>query len=167
MNKKIIWISISIILIISILALNFQSTIFKFFQSNNMNQTQLKSKTYSNGIQVEDITVGTGKAVSNGDNATFHYTGTLEDGKKFDSSLDRGLPFSTKIGVGQVIKGWDIGIVGIPEEGLESMKIGGKRKLTIPYTLAYGDGGIPGLIPAKATLIFEVELIDTTNQDKK
>ncbi len=102
-------------------------------------------------LKIEDIKVGTGPEVKSGDTISINYLGTLEDGKKFDSSYDRGQPFETKIGVGQVIQGWDQGVVG--------MKVGGKRKLTIPSSLAYGDRGIPGVIPPKATLIFEVELM--------
>ena len=81
-----------------------------------------------------------------------HYTGTLEDGTKFDSSVDRGTPFQFQLGVGMVISGWD--------EGVEGMKVGEKRKLTIPYTMAYGENGIPGVIPAKATLLFDIELVE-------
>lgn len=102
-------------------------------------------------LLVEDIKIGTGAEVKSGNTVKIHYTGTLVDGKKFDSSVDRGTPFETQIGVGQVIKGWDEGVVG--------MRVGGKRKLTIPYAMAYGEAGIPGVIPPKATLIFDVELI--------
>ena len=101
-------------------------------------------------LKIEDIKIGTGSAVKSGDTVSMNYVGTLEDGTKFDSSYDRNQPFETKIGVGQVIEGWDKGILG--------MKIGGKRKLTIPYQMAYGENGY-GPIPAKATLIFEVELL--------
>lgn len=101
---------------------------------------------------IEDILVGTGTEVKSGDTVTIHYSGTLENGKKFDSSYDRGTPFSTPIGIGYVIPGWDQGVIG--------MKVGGKRKLTIPFNLAYGEAGIPGVIPPKSTLIFELELVD-------
>ncbi|MFA6369323.1 MAG: FKBP-type peptidyl-prolyl cis-trans isomerase [Candidatus Shapirobacteria bacterium] len=102
-------------------------------------------------LQIEDTVVGNGQEVKSGDNISIHYSGTLEDGTKFDSSYDRNQPLEIQIGVGQVIQGWDQGVVG--------MKVGGKRKLTIPYQLAYGENG-SGPIPPKATLIFEVELID-------
>jgi peptidylprolyl isomerase len=102
-------------------------------------------------FQIKDIKIGTGKEVINGDYVTIHYAGTLENGQKFDSSYDRGEPFKTRIGVGEVIEGWDMGVVG--------MKVGGKRKLVIPPQLAYGDREI-GIIPANSTLIFEVELLD-------
>lgn len=102
-------------------------------------------------LKIEDIKIGTGREVKSGDTVIMHYTGTLEDGTKFDSSLDRNQPFETQIGVGRVIKGWD--------QGIPDMKVGGKRKLTIPYQLAYGENGY-GPIPPKATLIFEVELLN-------
>ncbi len=105
-----------------------------------------------NKLIIEDLIVGTGVEVKSGDGVVMHYCGTLENGSKFDSSYDRGQAFETEIGVGQVIRGWD--------EGVPGMKVGGKRKLTIPYEMAYGERGIPGVIPPKATLIFEVELID-------
>ncbi len=100
---------------------------------------------------IEDLLIGQGGEVKSGDTISIHYLGTLPDGTKFDSSYDRGQPFQTQIGVGQVIQGWDQGILGL--------KVGGKRRLTIPYQLAYGEFGIPGVIPPKATLIFEVELV--------
>lgn len=103
-------------------------------------------------FKVEDIEVGNGREVKSGDTVVMHYTGTLTDGTKFDSSLDRGTPFETQIGVGRVIQGWD--------EGVPGMKIGGKRKLTIPPDMGYGAGGAGDAIPPNATLIFEVELLD-------
>lgn len=102
-------------------------------------------------LQVKDIEVGTGKEVKSGDTVVINYTGTLENGTKFDSSYDHGKPFETQIGVGKVIKGWDLGVVG--------MKVGGKRKLVIPPSLGYGDQAI-GNIPPNSTLLFEVELMD-------
>ncbi|MFA7301190.1 MAG: FKBP-type peptidyl-prolyl cis-trans isomerase [Candidatus Shapirobacteria bacterium] len=101
---------------------------------------------------IEDTKIGTGREVKSGDTISIHYLGTLQNGAKFDSSYDRKEPFETKIGVGMVIKGWDEGVLG--------MKIGGKRKLTIPSDLAYGEQGAGGVIPPNATLIFEVELIN-------
>lgn len=102
-------------------------------------------------LKVEDLVVGTGPAVKSGDTVVMHYTGTLMDGTKFDSSLDRGQPFETKIGVGAVIQGWDQGVPG--------MQVGGKRKLTIPASLAYGSRGAGRAIPPNADLIFTVELL--------
>ncbi len=102
------------------------------------------------GLKIQDLVVGQGEEVKNNDTISIHYRGTLEDGTQFDSSYDRGEPFQTQIGVGQVIKGWDLGILG--------MKVGGKRILTIPPELGYGDQQT-GNIPPNSTLIFEVELI--------
>jgi FKBP-type peptidyl-prolyl cis-trans isomerase FkpA len=102
----------------------------------------------------EDTTVGTGAVAKSGDKVKVQYTGTLMNGVKFDSSYDHepAEPFEFTLGQGQVIKGWDQGVVG--------MKVGGKRKLTIPYDLAYGDQGHPPTIPAKAGLKFDVELVE-------
>jgi FKBP-type peptidyl-prolyl cis-trans isomerase len=99
----------------------------------------------------EDILIGKGKEAENGMKATVNYEGFLEDGTKFDSSLDRKKPFEFVLGRGDVIKGWDMGVLG--------MKEGGKRKLTIPSDLGYGENGSPPTIPPNATLIFEVELL--------
>ena len=103
------------------------------------------------GLKYRDLVVGTGEEARIGATAVVHYTGWLEDGTKFDSSVDRGTPFEFVIGRGQVIKGWD--------EGVGSMNVGGKRELIIPPDLAYGDRGAGSAIPPGATLKFEVELI--------
>ena len=103
-------------------------------------------------VKIEDIVVGSGAAPKAGDTLVMHYTGTLEDGTKFDSSVDRGEPFEFQIGGGQVIRGWDQGIL--------TMKVGGKRRLTIPPELGYGEPGRGDVIPSNATLIFEVELLE-------
>jgi FKBP-type peptidyl-prolyl cis-trans isomerase FkpA len=108
--------------------------------------------TTESGLKYLDMTVGTGRLAELGDTASVHYTGWLADGKKFDSSVDRKEPFSFRLGAGQVIKGWDEGVMG--------MKIGGKRKLTIPPQLGYGARGAGGVIPPNATLTFDVELLD-------
>jgi FKBP-type peptidyl-prolyl cis-trans isomerase len=103
-------------------------------------------------LAIEELTVGNGTEAQSGKKVSVHYTGTLTDGKKFDSSHDRGQPFSFTLGAGQVIKGWDEGVAG--------MRTGGKRKLTIPPHLGYGARGFPPVIPPNATLVFEVELLD-------
>src|SRR5689334_15156847 len=103
------------------------------------------------GLKYVDRVVGTGDEAVAGKTVNVHYTGWLENGKQFDSSVDRGQPFSFPLGAGRVIKGWD--------EGVQGMKVGGKRKLTIPSDLGYGSRGAGGVIPANATLIFDVELL--------
>src|SRR5258705_13238320 len=105
----------------------------------------------SSGLEYTDSTVGEGESPRTGQTVSVLYTGRLTDGTKFDSSVDRGQPFEFKIGVGQVIKGWD--------EGVMSMKVGGKRTLTIPPDLGYGARGAGGVIPPNATLVFDVELL--------
>jgi FKBP-type peptidyl-prolyl cis-trans isomerase FkpA len=107
--------------------------------------------TTESGLKYIDIVAGDGESPKPGQMVTVHYTGTLENGTKFDSSVDRGQPFTFPIGVGRVIKGWD--------EGVMTMKVGGKRKLIIPAQLGYGARGMGGVIPPNATLIFEVELL--------
>lgn len=105
----------------------------------------------NNGLKIEDVVVGEGDEVKAGDTVVMHYVGTLTDGKQFDSSVDRDEPFECKIGAGYVIKGWDMGVPG--------MKVGGKRRLTIPPELGYGRYGVDPDIPGDATLIFDVELL--------
>ena len=102
-------------------------------------------------LEIVSIKEGTGAEAVAGKTVSVHYVGTLTDGSKFDSSRDRGEPFSFRLGAGQVIRGWDQGVAG--------MKVGEVRKLTIPHELAYGDRGYPPVIPPKATLVFEVELL--------
>src|ERR1700704_622229 len=102
-------------------------------------------------LQMEDLVVGTGAEAKKGQTVSVHYTGWLTDGKKFDSSKDHGKPFQFPLGRGQVIQGWD--------EGVQGMKVGGKRKLTIPPEMGYGPAGAAGVIPPNATLVFEVELL--------
>lgn len=103
------------------------------------------------GLIIEDIQEGSGKTAEKGKGITVHYTGTLADGTRFDSSHDRNQPLTITLGVGQVIRGWD--------EGFAGMKEGGKRRLTIPPEMGYGARGAGGVIPPNATLVFEVELL--------
>ena len=141
--------------IIIILAILFIAGIAGFFVYNK-NQTPqqgaiINTMMNKNGVQIEVLKVGTGVVAKNGDTVTVHYVGTLENGVKFDSSIDRGIPFEFHLGAGQVIPGWEIGV--------EGMKVGEKRKLIIPSKLAYGERGAGNTIPPNATLIFEVELL--------
>jgi FKBP-type peptidyl-prolyl cis-trans isomerase len=107
-------------------------------------------------LVIEDIVVGSGEETKEGDTVQVHYTGTFMDGTKFDSSLDRGEPFKFSLGEGKVIKGWDIGVQG--------MKVGGKRKLTIPPQFAYGERGAGDVIPPDTTLVFEIDLLAVNPQ---
>jgi len=123
-------------------------------QDNNIeeNKGEILEVTTDSGLKYIDEKIGTGDSPNKGDLLVVHYTGTLEDGTKFDSSHDRNQPIEFPIGMGRVIKGWD--------EGLSTMKVGGKRKLIIPSNLGYGVRGAGGIIPPDATLLFDVELIE-------
>ena len=122
-----------------------------FNPSDNPSTEDLITGLPEAGFLVEEVVVGTGPLAEPGDTLSVHYVGTLEDGKVFDSSLDRNAPINFTLGVGQVIRGWD--------EGLSGMRVGGKRVLTISPEYAYGDQGV-GSIPPNSTLIFQVELLD-------
>jgi FKBP-type peptidyl-prolyl cis-trans isomerase FkpA len=110
------------------------------------------NETKENGIVIKDLVLGKGAEAVPGKNIKVHYVGTLENGREFDNSIKRKQPFTFPLGAGRVIKGWDL--------GFEGMRVGGKRKLTIPGDLAYGEKGAGDVIPPDATLIFEVELLD-------
>ena len=119
---------------------------------------QAQSQIMEN-LKTEDLVVGTGAEAKNGDTVSVNYVGTLDNGTKFDSSYDRNQPFSFLLGAGQVIKGWDMGVLG--------MKVGGKRTLTIPSELGYGASGAGGVIPPNATLHFTVELLSVGTSTAK
>jgi FKBP-type peptidyl-prolyl cis-trans isomerase len=169
MSKK--YLVVTIILIVLLIALGIYA-FFKKGEKTQVLQTEDPSATISattgtpvsivvdkenmqegnvDHLGIEDLVEGTGDMAISGKKVSVNYLGTLTDGTKFDSSYDRGTPFSFNLGAGEVIAGWDQGVVG--------MKVGGKRKLTIPSSLGYGPNGIPGTIPGGATLIFEVELL--------
>jgi len=119
--------------------------------TDNQQPTTNNQQINMNDLQMTIVKEGSGEQAKPGDQVSVHYIGTLTDGTKFDSSLDRGAPFSFVLGAGQVIKGWDLGIAG--------MKVGEQRRLTIPPEFAYGEQGVPGVIPPNSVLIFDVEMI--------
>mgnify|MGYP001822825678 FL=1 len=118
----------------------------------NFGEDDMAEKITDSGLKYEDLVAGDGAVAESGQTVVVHYTGWLTDGSKFDSSVDRNQPFRFLLGKGQVIRGWD--------EGVQGMKIGGKRKLTIPPQLGYGAAGAGGVIPPNATLVFDVELLE-------
>ncbi|MGH9513875.1 MAG: FKBP-type peptidyl-prolyl cis-trans isomerase [Terriglobales bacterium] len=140
-----------ILIMISVFA--FTAALFAQSHPNTNAPTKVTGKptTTPDGLEYWDIKVGTGPVAEKGQTVKVHYTGWLTTGKKFDSSVDRGEPFTFNLGQGQVIKGWDEGVAG--------MKVGGKRQLRIPPDLGYGANGAGGVIPPNATLIFDVELL--------
>ncbi|MEK9178648.1 MAG: FKBP-type peptidyl-prolyl cis-trans isomerase [Patescibacteria group bacterium] len=153
MNQRVLF---SLLAILILLGLGFlilrerqtQTTNTDEFVFQQISPTQPPSTT----LKIEDIRIGTGSAVKEGDTVIIHYEGKFANGQVFDSSYKRNTPFETEIGVGRVIEGWDKGLLG--------MKIGGKRKLTIPPNLGYGARGVQNVIPPNAVLIFDVELLD-------
>jgi FKBP-type peptidyl-prolyl cis-trans isomerase len=143
------------IIIIAVVVLAIALIAFFAVQKQKTNPTATgggNMTTTQSGLQYQDIVVGTGAEAIAGKSVTVHYTGTLQNGTKFDSSVDRNQPFTFTMGAGEVIPGWDEGVAG--------MKVGGKRKLVIPANLAYGAQGRPPVIPANATLTFDVELLE-------
>lgn len=136
---------------IAVIALALAAVAYVIYQRTYRGKTSGSEVTTASGLKYIDLVEGTGPSPTRGQMISVNYTGTLESGTKFDSSYDRGTPYEFRIGTGSVIRGWD--------EGLMTMKVGGKRKLIIPPQLAYGALGNPPSIPPNATLVFEVELL--------
>lgn len=137
-----------------------KNTVLESQTQQNEQQAEQPLSTYDiQGMKVEILKEGSGEASKTGDLVTVDYTGTLQDGTKFDSSIDRGQPFSFTLGQNRVIQGWELGVLG--------MKKGEKRRLTIPPELAYGESGAGGMIPGNATLTFVVDMIDISTAEGK
>ena len=146
---------ISIIIVLSSIILSFYllNEILKQEEVEQVVEESEEEEVVQEDLAIEILEEGTGEEAQNGDSLKVHYTGTLEDGTKFDSSLDRGDPFVFTLGAEQVIQGWDLGLLGA--------KVGDKRKLTIPADLGYGEtGAAGGKIPPGATLVFEIEVLE-------
>lgn len=143
------WIGVAVALAV-LVYLFFSGPLMNLFTPNTQNETANNMTTTETGFKAEDVTVGNGELAQTGDTVRAHYVGKLTNGQVFDSSLDRGTPIEFTLGVGQVIRGWDEGIVGMRE--------GGKRILTIAPDFGYGDRAV-GAIPANSVLVFEVELV--------
>lgn len=147
-------------IILSVITLLCIGSGYWLYQKNSVHAQQLVEEkeieeTKEMTLKIEDTHIGDGKEAQKKNVLKMHYTGKLEDGTVFDSSYDRGTPLQFTLGIGQVIQGWDEGIAG--------MKVGGKRVLTIPSHMAYGERGAGNVIPPNATLIFDVELVDVLN----
>jgi peptidylprolyl isomerase len=150
-NKVVVIVLVALLLVALTIFLVSGLNLFQKAPLGSSSESQANEVTTASGLKYIDLVPGSGESPRPGQTVTVHYTGMLENGVKFDSSLDRGQPFSFRIGVGQVIKGWD--------EGVMTMKVGGKRRLIIPPELGYGATGSPPKIPPNSTLIFEVELL--------
>ena len=153
------WVRLSIILLAVVgvfgLVAYFNTAPNQNSAANNSSNSMSNPQTLENGLVIDDTKVGSGEEIMPGDFVTMHYTGRLEDGTVFDSSVERNQPFEFQVGVGQVIQGW--------EQGVPGMRVGGKRTLTIPADLAYGQQGVPGAIPGGATLIFDIEALEVNS----
>lgn len=156
MSKTIVMVIIVAVVVLLGLGIYF---VFTMNQSNNNSNPGVGKVFNIQGMKVEIIREGSGVAAKNGDYVTTHYVGTLESGAEFDSSVKRNTPFTFQLGAQRVIQGWDLGING--------MKVGEQRKLTIPYELAYGADGFPPTIPPKSTLTFMVTLLNINQASAK
>ena len=153
-RNEMIAVTVGIIVVVIILLIGILNTVFKSEAPKQDVMVEINiEQAHGSGLITRDIIIGDGTEAVAGLKVTTHYIGTLDNGTIFDSSVERGAPFSFTLGTGQVIRGWDLGIAG--------MKVGGKRELTIPANLAYGDRAI-GAIPANSTLHFEVELLEVS-----